>query len=76
VNKAQLREHYRESDHLTPVSKDEPTVFAKADEAPLRLFWDKLAARLLSGEVTQPLWGELAIVVWDLATELDRRDPG
>lgn len=76
MNKAQQREHYHESEYLTPVDCEEPTVFAAVTEAPLRLFWDKLAARLVSGEVTQPLWGELAIVIWDAAVELDRRDPG
>lgn len=76
MNKAQQREHYHESEYLTPVDHDEPTVFAKMPEPQLRLFWDKLASHLVSGFVTQPLWGELAIVIWDAAVELDRRDPG
>jgi hypothetical protein len=76
VNKLQQQEHYHEAPYLLCVSYDEPTVFTAVPERKLRKLWKRLAARLTDGTVTQPLWGELAIVIWDLATELDRRDPG
>ena len=74
MNKAELRQHYRESEYLTPAGYDEPTVFAEVPESELRVFWDKLAARV--DVLTQPLFSEICLVLWDAATELDRRYPG
>lgn len=72
MNKLGQRTHYQESDFLLLADFEEDTVFAQVDEWPLRVFWEMLAATV--NTLTQPLKSEIAIVFFDVATELDRRD--